>query len=137
MENLSAVSVHGFGKRGRCYGLFIRVFRQAYVLGASERGIFYRFGIKITETKPGQWNTLFGIRTKVGIAELMVKIGMKDEILPIHFRPNRIRGSLHFSRTGVISFVGGSRFIKVSNKVSEQLLSDNYQTNQGDNINRY
>jgi hypothetical protein len=35
----------------------------------------------------------------------MAKVGMKDEIIPIRCRRNRIRGSLHFSRTGVVSMV--------------------------------
>jgi hypothetical protein len=35
----------------------------------------------------------------------MAKVGMKDEIVPIRSRHNRVRGSLHFSRTGVMSMV--------------------------------
>lgn len=35
----------------------------------------------------------------------MLEIGMKNEIVPIRFRPRGISGSLHFSRTGLVSFV--------------------------------
>lgn len=67
----------------------------------------------------------------------MIKIGMKDETIPVHFRANRIRGSLHFSRTGVISFIGGSRHLKSNNEVAQQLLPDSYQTEQRDFIDGY
>jgi len=137
VESLSAVSVHAFSKRGRCYGLLLRIQRQAYVLGATERGIFYRFGAKLTETKPGKWNTLFGIKTRIGIAELMIKIGMKDDVVPIKFRPARIRGSLHFSRTGCISFIGGSLAPSQGSTDNQQFLPVNDQIDQGDDNNSY
>jgi hypothetical protein len=35
----------------------------------------------------------------------MLEIGMKNEIVPIRFRPRGISGSIHFSRTGLVSFV--------------------------------
>lgn len=35
----------------------------------------------------------------------MLVTGMKDEVLPVIFRPSWIRGALHFSRTGIINFV--------------------------------
>jgi hypothetical protein len=35
----------------------------------------------------------------------MFKMGMRDEIIPLRFRPAGIHGSVHFSRTGVVSFV--------------------------------
>lgn len=37
--------------------------------------------------------------------ETMFKVGMKDEIVPVRFRPPGVHGSMHFSRTGCISFV--------------------------------
>jgi hypothetical protein len=137
VESLSAVSVHAFSKRGRCYGLLLRIQRQAYVLGATERGIFYRFGAKLTETKPGKWNTLFGIKTRIGIAELMIKIGMKDDVVPVKFRPARVRGSLHFSRTGCISFIGGSLAPASASEANQQYLPAIDQINEGDDINSY
>lgn len=36
---------------------------------------------------------------------MMLKVGMRDEIIPVRFRPNRVHGSLHFSRTGIITFI--------------------------------
>ncbi len=35
----------------------------------------------------------------------MFKLGIKNEIVPINFRPNWLHGSLHISRTGILSFV--------------------------------
>jgi hypothetical protein len=35
----------------------------------------------------------------------MATVGMKDEIVPVRFRRNRIHGSLHFCRSGICSFV--------------------------------
>lgn len=35
----------------------------------------------------------------------MMPWGMKDEVIPVRFRPNWIRGSMHFRRTGCISFI--------------------------------
>jgi hypothetical protein len=35
----------------------------------------------------------------------MFKVGMRDEIIPVRFRPAGIHGALHFSRTGCISFI--------------------------------
>lgn len=35
----------------------------------------------------------------------MWKVGMRNEIVPVRFRPNWIHGALHFSNSGVISFV--------------------------------
>lgn len=35
----------------------------------------------------------------------MLKTGMKNEVLPVRFRRNRLRGSMHFSRTGCITFI--------------------------------
>jgi hypothetical protein len=35
----------------------------------------------------------------------MLKIGMRNEIVSVRFRPDWIHGSIHFSRTGCINFV--------------------------------
>jgi len=35
----------------------------------------------------------------------MLKVGVRDEIVPVWFRPNWIHGSLHFSRTGCLAFI--------------------------------
>lgn len=47
---------------------------------------------------------------------------MKDEVVPLNFRPAGIRGSLHFSRTGIISFVGGSLADSQADSDSELFL---------------
>lgn len=35
----------------------------------------------------------------------MLKTGMRNEILPVRFRPDWIHGALHLSRTGCCSFI--------------------------------
>ena len=67
----------------------------------------------------------------------MIKMGMKDAIMPVIFRGNRVRGAIHFSRTGCISFLGGSKNLKTGNEATQQALSDSYQTEQGNSINSY
>jgi hypothetical protein len=32
-------------------------------------------------------------------------MGLKDEIVPIRIRPGRVHGSIHYSRTGSITFI--------------------------------
>jgi len=137
VENLSAFGIYPFSKAGRCYGLLFRIQRQAYVFGATERGFFYRCGIKINEYKPGKWEFFFAIRTRIGIAELMIKMGMKDAVMPVVFRGNRVRGAIHFSRTGCISFLGGSKHLKNTDEVTQHALPDSYQTEQGNGIDSY
>lgn len=137
MESASDIAVSVFGKAGRCYGLFIRIRGRATILGATERGIFYRIGVKITETKPGQWNGFFGLRTRIGIAELMIKKWMKDDVVAVRFRGGRIRGSMHFSRTGIISFIGGSKLVATDAKANQEYLPAIDQINEGDSIDGY
>jgi hypothetical protein len=67
----------------------------------------------------------------------MIKMGMKDAIMPVIFRGNRVRGAIHFSRTGCISFLGGSRHLKNTDEATQQALPDSYQTYEGDGINSY
>jgi hypothetical protein len=78
---------------------------RLYLAGATQRGIFYRIGAQIFSPKPGYWDTTFAVKTQVGEIDLMSKWGMKDEILPVSFRPDWVHGSLHFRRTGIITFV--------------------------------
>jgi hypothetical protein len=137
VENLSNVAVYGFSTKGGCYGLLIRIRRRAFVLGGNERGIFYRFGAAFTETRNGRYELFFGLKTIVGIAELMIKKWMKNEVVPLKFRPARIRGSLHFSRTGIITFLGGSLAPSSASTSNRQFLPDNYQTDEGNNNNSY
>ncbi len=137
MENASEFAVSIFSKAGRVYGLFIRIRGRATILGATERGIFYRIGVKVTQTKPGRWNAFFGVRTSIGIAELMIKKWMKDDVVVIHSRGARIRGSLHFSRTGIISFIGGSKLVATDAKANQQFLPAIDQISEGDSIDGY
>ncbi len=137
MESASDIAVSVFGKAGRCYGLFIRIRGRVTILGATERGIFYRIGVKITETKPGQWNGFFGLRTRIGIGELMIKKWMKDEVVPLKFGPSGVRGSLHFSHTGIISFIGGSLANHRGNSMAEIAATADNEVKEGDTINSH
>jgi len=67
----------------------------------------------------------------------MIKKWMKNEVVPLKFRPARIRGSLHFSRTGIISFIGGSLAPSQGSADNHQFLSTADQISQGDNNNSY
>ncbi len=50
----------------------------------------------------------------------MLKTGIKDEMLPLRIRPNRFRGSVHVSRTGIISFVIGSTAASVLTEIDRK-----------------
>lgn len=57
----------------------------------------------------------------------MLKVGLKDEIIPVWFRPNWIHGSLHFSRTGCLSFIftaiDPERFPKMEGATLEEVAT--------------
>jgi len=67
----------------------------------------------------------------------MIKKWMRNEVVPLKFRPARVRGSLHFSRTGIISFIGGSLALSQGSTDNHQFLPTAEQTNQGDDNNSY
>ena len=104
MESLSAISVHPFSNRGRCYGLLIAIRGQAYVLGATERGFFYRFKAPIYSPARGRFDSCFRLKTAVGGIDLLFTRWMKHEVLSINFRDNWLRGHIDVSRHGLHSF---------------------------------
>jgi hypothetical protein len=67
--------------------------------------MFWRFGARIFSPIDGYWESIFRLRTAIGQIEMMAKVGMRDEVVPLRFRHNRVHGSLHCCRTGVISMV--------------------------------
>lgn len=105
MGSSSDLGIHLFGATGRIYGLLIRVRGYAYVVGAMQRGFFYRFGAKIFSPTTGYWESIFGLRTAIKSVDLMLGVGIRDEIIPVSFRCDWIHGSIHFSRVGSLSFV--------------------------------
>ncbi len=137
MESVPDIAFSVFSKAGRCYGILLRIRGQAHVFGATERGIFYRIGARVTESESGHWNALFGLKTRIGIVDLMIKRWMKNDVVVVRFRGARIRGSMHFSSTGIISFIGGSKLASVGSTNNQQYLPDNYQTYQKDDISSY
>jgi hypothetical protein len=102
---LSRLGIYRFGSRARCYGLLASIHGQAYVIGATERGFFYRFGAKIFSPFEGYFDTVFAVKTSVKEIDLMFKCGIRDEIISVVFRPDWLHGSLHISRTGICSFI--------------------------------
>jgi hypothetical protein len=105
---VSGLEVYRFSSAGRIAGICLRICGRAYVIGMCQRGIFWRFGATIYDQGRGYQEAIFGVRTKLGEIDLMLKTGIKDEMLPLRIRPNRFRGSVHVSRTGIVSFVLGS-----------------------------
>lgn len=105
MGDLSGFKVYPFNSTGRVAGLLACVRRRAYVVGATQRGFFYRFGARIFSPCQGYFDSTFALKTQVSQIDLMLKTGMRNEILPVRFRPDWIHGALHLSRTGCLSFV--------------------------------
>jgi hypothetical protein len=114
-------------KEGKTYrGICIRVCGQAYVFGASLRGYFWRIRAAICTPKPGYTESIFGFKTK-----LMIKAGMKDELVPVRIYPisltsnrvSRISGALHISKSGLLTMsfreVDASYFPAMDSKILE------------------
>ena len=102
---------HFYYSPGRIYGVLIRVRGRLYTIGASTRGIFWRFGATVFCPVPGYAESLFGVSYTISARkyqpglELFLDMGMKNEIILICIRPRGVHGSVHFSRTGLNSFV--------------------------------
>ncbi len=105
MGVLSRLGIYRFGSRAKCYGLLAPIRGRAYVIGALQRGFFYRFGAKIFSPCEGYFDAVFAVKTSVKEVNLMFKMGIKDEVIPVVFGCDWIHGSLHVSRTGICSFV--------------------------------
>ncbi len=105
MGTLSGFRIYPFGKAGILYGILAIFQRRAYVFGASQRGFFYRFRAKVFNPCQGYFDSTFALKTQIWEIDLMFKFGMRNEIVPINFRPNWLHGSLHISRTGILNFI--------------------------------
>ena len=137
MESLSAISIHPFCKPGRCYGIMLAIRGQAYVLGTTERGIFYRFGTPIYSPARGRYDSIFALRTRLGGINLLFTKWMRNEVLPIHFRDTWIRGYIDISRHGLHSFQLLATDPEIHPQANRQALPDIDQADQADNINSY
>ncbi len=102
---MSGFRLYPFNSAGRTAGVLAVLRRRAYVVGATQRGFFYRFGAKIFSPCAGYFDSTFALKTEVWQIDLMLKMRMRNEILPVRFRPNWIHGSIHLSRTGCLSFI--------------------------------
>jgi hypothetical protein len=121
---LSGLRVCPFSGSGAVYGLLTVFHRRAYIFGATQRGIFYRIGANIFSPKEGYWDSTFALKTKIWEIDLMLKVGMKDEVFTCWFRPNWIHGTLHFSRTGCLTFLFRAADPKVSSKTKGENVED-------------
>jgi hypothetical protein len=124
VETLSGFRIYPFDGAGIAYGLLAIFQRRAYVFGATQRGIFYRIGAQIFSPCTGYFDSTFALKTKISEIDLMLKVGMKDEIIPCWFRPNWIHGAIHLSRTGCISFVFTALDPKVFPKSKGENVAD-------------
>jgi len=103
--SLSGFGFYRFSSGSGCYGILVRVQRRAYVVGANRRGVFWRFGAAIYSPARGYYDSVFGLRTRVGKINLMVRLWMRDEILPLRIKPAGVLGAIHTSRSGLVWFV--------------------------------
>lgn len=104
MEVVGGLGIYLFGATGRVYGLLFGVRGRAYVVGATRRGIFYRFGAKIYSPKSGRFESIFSLRTSIGGVELNFKNWLRDETITLRFRRDWIRGTVNVSRHGLYTF---------------------------------
>jgi hypothetical protein len=104
VEISQSKGIYGFGNPGRLYGVLVVIRGQAYLFGASRRGFFWRFGAKIFSPVSGYFDSVFGLRTGIGKIELLLKAGLKDEMVTVRFRRNWIHGNLFVSRHGLYTF---------------------------------
>jgi hypothetical protein len=132
-------NVYPFASPGRVAGLLACFRRRAYVIGATQRGFFYRFGASLFNPYPGYFESVFGLRSSISCIDLMLRIKMRDEIIPISFRPDWIHGSIHFSRTGCLSFlitaIDSEMFPKMQGAMLEEIAtiddSDDFYDSNG------
>ncbi len=119
---------YSFSAAGRVYGVVVGICGRLYVVGVCQRGLFWRFGARVYRPIDGYWESVFGLRSRIKAVEMMFIAGMKDEIIPVAFRPNRIHGSIHFSRSGVINFVivalDNERFAAIDSKTCQSFAAD-------------
>jgi hypothetical protein len=124
VENKAFIFKANEGKTFR--GICITVCGQAFILGASLRGYFWRFKANICRPKPGYSESIFALRTK-----LIIKAGMIDELVPLRIYPisfdsnrnARIHSIMHISKHGLLTMsfreMDASAFSQVDSKILE------------------
>lgn len=105
MGDLLRFRVSPFDGNGRAAGLLVIFRRRASIFGACHRGFFWRFGVKIFSPVEGYYDKTFTLKTSLGQIDLMLKVGMRDEIVPVWFGRSWIHGSLHFCSNGSCHFI--------------------------------
>lgn len=105
MEIAHGIGVYGFSSATRLYGTALTIRGRIYIFGATQRGFFWRFGARVFSPYPGHFESVFGLRTRIGEIDLLLKLGLRDEVVPVLFKCPWVHGSLHFSRSGSISFI--------------------------------
>jgi hypothetical protein len=98
-----SIGVFGFSRSGRVYGVLVMVRGRAHIFGACRRGFFWRFGFPIFNPVPGYFDSVFGLRTKIGEISFLLEGGMKDETIKLRFGNHGICCNLFISRHGLFS----------------------------------
>jgi hypothetical protein len=108
VEIIHGIGVYTFSHPQRVRGALVTVRGRIYLLGACRRGIFYRFGASIYSPARGRFDAVFGLRTRIGAIDLLFTKWLRDEILPVRFGCDWVRGHINISRSGLYSFVLGA-----------------------------
>jgi hypothetical protein len=105
MEIVDGIGVYRFSHPGRLGGLLVTVRGRVHVLGACRRGIFWRWGATIHSPARGRFDTVFGLRTRLGGIDLLFDKWLRNEIVPVRFRCNWVHGHINISCSGLYTFV--------------------------------
>jgi hypothetical protein len=108
MEIANGIGVYCFSSPQRVRGVLFTIRGRIYLFGACRRGWFYRLGASIHSPARGRFDSVFGLRTKVGAIDLLFTKWLRDEIIPVRFRHHWIRGHINISRSGLYSFLLGA-----------------------------
>jgi hypothetical protein len=105
VEIAYGVGVYSFYHHGRVYGSLLTLRGRAYVFGICRRGFFWRFGATIHSPARGRFDTVFGLRTRLGGIDLLFDKWLRNEIVPVRFRCNWVHGHINISCSGLYTFV--------------------------------
>jgi len=105
VEIANGIGVYCFSSPQRVRGALFTVRGRVYLFGACRRGFFYRFGASIHTPARGRFDSVFRLKTRIGVIDLLFAKWLRDEILPVRFRCNWVRGHINISRSGLYSFV--------------------------------
>ena len=103
MEIAYGIGIYCFSYPQRVRGALITVRGRIYIFGATRRGFFWRLNGKIFSPYPGHFESILGLRTRVGEVDFLLKAGLRDEVLPVRFRCDWLHGTLFIRSNGLYS----------------------------------